>query len=116
MERLFLWILGPEPTIDDLLVLAATPDGEAHLMQLLNWRVERASLVAKGTAGVAVSFVITLLVAQFRAELHIGAGLLAVALVSAVLIAGFGVYVLRRLALLDTHYPQLLYLLRLLSR
>ena len=111
------WLLGPPgPTINHLAMLsyASEDKGQERLHELVEWRVQRATTVAKATVGAAASFSTALVLSLFKNELHIASAVLAVALVLSLLSASFGIYTMRRLASLSSDYSVLLVLLRLL--
>lgn len=115
MNPVLRWLIGPEPIVRDLWLMAGSADAEQRLHEHLDWRAQRATAVAKGTLGTSVSFVVSLLVAQFKAELHINSWLVAGAVGGAVAIGIPGVYVLNRVARLQAGYPVYLLALRLLA-
>jgi hypothetical protein len=108
-------LLGRSVTIDDLWLLSRVTESETRLHELIEWRIQRASLIAKGTVGTAASFVVTLLVAQFKAELQVSSALVACAVAGAVLVGALGIYIQHRVVVLETEYSWLLYVLRLLN-
>jgi hypothetical protein len=113
-----MWLLGtPGPSIDDLAAIAFATNAEEaqdRLHELIDWRVQRVMAVAKGAAGSAASFATALLLSTFKQELQIDPALLAAALACSLLIASIGIYLLRQLASLTTHYAAMLVLLRVL--
>jgi hypothetical protein len=112
---IYRWIVGPPPTIVDLWLLAISPDSDTRLHELLDWRTQRAATIAKGAVAAAISFVVTLLVAQFKSELHVGSLWVALSVAGAACIALFGIYIHRRAVLLESQYATFLYTLSLLG-
>jgi hypothetical protein len=109
---LYSWLVGPRLTILDLWLLAESSEGQTRLHELLDWRTQRAAAIAKGTVSTAVSFVITLIVAQFKADLQIPSGWVAFAVAGAAAFALAGAYVHRQTVVLEGHYTLIVYLLR----
>jgi hypothetical protein len=109
------WLLGPlRPSIEDLNQLAEGGGEQRHerLHEQLDWRVQRATVVAKGTIGTAASFGIALFVSIFKSELDVPPGILIAAITVSLFSASFGVYTLRRITVLNNNYGALVALVR----
>jgi hypothetical protein len=115
MEAVYDWLVGSRLTILDLWLLAGSPDAEARLHELLEWRTQRAAAIAKGTVSTGVSFIVGLIVAQFKAELNVPDSWVVVAVTGSVMFALAGVYVHRRTVVLEGHYTTLVHLIRQLA-
>jgi hypothetical protein len=100
MERLYVWIFGPLPTIEELLqlVYGAPASVPERLHEMLDWRFQRVTLVAKGLVGSAAGLVTTLLVASFKGELQVASRWIFVAVAGAAVVALIGLAFLRRVA------------------
>ena len=114
VEESLLGPLGPDLGVLALLAFGAQGERQQRLNEVMEWRQQRATLVAKGTIATAVGFVTSLVLSAFKAELEMPAALFIGALGGAVVVALCGLYVLSRAKLVEVEYALLLALLRLL--
>jgi len=117
IAKLYVWIFGPLPTIEELLALAfgAPASVPERLHHVLEWRFQRVTLVAKGLVGSAAGFVTALLVASFKGELQVASRWIFVGVAGAAVIGLIGLAFLQRVASIGRDYAVFVALARLLS-
>jgi len=74
----------------------------------MEWRHQRTMMVAKGAGGTAAAFFAPLVLAAFKAELHMPVGLFVAAVTGDALVAFCGLYVLVRTRTFGRAYARLL--------
>lgn len=103
------FLLGPlRPEFDDLVLLAAGAESPQRLKEMLDWRMQRGTMVVKGMIGGSIGLLTPLVLAGFKDELKIPLGVMIAAVIGALLVALPGLYVLYRLSRLSSGYAALL--------
>jgi hypothetical protein len=96
-------LVGAPPEDLDLYLLAGT-GGPDRLAEAFEWRVQRATAVATGAGGTSASLLVSLVLALLKDEVKVAPVLAVGAVVGAVVVGAFGLYMLLRMRTLAREY------------